>query len=250
MCLSADGRYVVVTTSATDLGPPDSNDLVDYYRVDRLTGEAVLVSADASGNDANGPSGELQFRTGQCISEDGRYVVFNSTASDLVSGDGNGTEDVFVRDLFAGVTDRVTVSSSGAEANRGVAGAGRWQPTPAGDVCADRVLNVRCDDSSIRFGTSISSDGRFVAFSSDASNLAEGRDDNGSTDVFRHDRLTGQTIVVSRGPDGRPASGGDSFGAPVLALQGEAVLFQSKAANLTSESRAGSGPQLYLWRAG
>jgi len=246
-CLSADGRYAVVSTSAA-LDPRDANDVDDYYRIDLRTRAAIRVSVGIGGTDGNGPSSVLQWHSGQCLSHDGRFVLFNSAASNLVPNDRNGTEDVFVRDVLAGVTERVNVASSGAEANASSGANSHFVNTPVGDVCPAVVTQSRCYGFTQRqFGDAISPDGRFVAFGSGATNLAERGDANGVSDIFRHDRLTGQTILVSHGPDGAAAVGGESYGAPVFTADGNAIAFVSKAGNLTGDGQQ-NVPQVYLWR--
>src|SRR5213595_159425 len=114
-------------------------------------GTTERVSMDSAGNEGNGGSG------GPAISADGRFVAFASYASNLVPGDTNGVADVFVHDRQTGTTKRVSVNSAGTQGNGG-------SGSPA-----------------------ISADGRFVAFSSYATNLVPG-DTNGVVDVFVHDR--------------------------------------------------------------
>ena len=106
--------------------------------------------------------------TGTDISPTGRYVVFTSEATNLVSGDTNNSADVFLRDSQTGVTERVSVADNGAEAQLG------------------------------GYGGLVSADGRYVAFSSDSANLVA-LDTNMSTDVFVRDRVAGTTTRVSRG---------------------------------------------------
>src|ERR687892_5749 len=121
--------------------------------------ERVSVASNAAQADNNSFSSS--------ISADGRFVAFASLATNLVPGDTNDSEDVFVRDRATGQTTRVSVASNGAQADD-------WSfPTP-----------------------SISADGRFVAFTSFATNLVPG-DTNGIDDVFVHDRATGETTRVS-----------------------------------------------------
>lgn len=110
------------------------------------------------------------------VSGSGRYVAFDSSASNLVSGDTNGSYDVFVRDRVAGTTRRVSVSTDGVQGDRG-------SGLPE-----------------------ISRDGRFVVFSSDATNLVPG-DTNNQHDVFVHDVATGTTERVNVGPYGEQANG-------------------------------------------
>ncbi len=139
---------------------------------DRSTGTTTRVSVSSTGAQANGASGPAD------ISADGRIVAFQSAASNLVSGDTNGVSDVFVRDLQAGSTTRVSVSSSGAQAN----------------------------GASSTWDLAISADGRYVTFSSAATNLVSG-DTNVAGDVFVRDRQNGTTTRVSLTSRGKQSSG-------------------------------------------
>jgi hypothetical protein len=132
------------------------------------TGETVRVSVASDGPEANGGNFGSHY---PYLTADGRYLTFGSFASNLVEGDTNGVIDVFVRDLVTGETSRVSVASDGTQGN-----ADSFSPS------------------------SISADGRYVAFYSDASNLVLG-DSNGFRDIFVHDRLTGQTECISIGVD-------------------------------------------------
>jgi WD40 repeat protein len=162
--------------------------------------ERVSVASD--GMQANNDSERSS------ISADGRYVAFSSSADNLVEDDTNGVQDVFVHDRVTGETTRVSVASDGTQANGACATIGCW-----------------C----IRSGLSISADGRYVAFHSDATNLVEG-DTNGFTDIFVHDRLTGETTVVSVSSDGTQGNGGSSI--PSISADGRYVAFRSDATNL------------------
>jgi hypothetical protein len=165
--ISEDGRYVVFVSAAANLVAGDNNSSADVFRRDRVLGVTEAVTRTTSGGFANAGS----YVVGP--SSDGRRVAFMSTASDFVPGDTNSAIDVFVRDMDAGVTTRVNVSSTGIEANNA---------TPY---------------------ASLSPDGRFVAFSSYATNLVP-NDLNGFDDVFLHDRWTGRTEIVSARADGSP----------------------------------------------
>ncbi|WP_456375717.1 S-layer homology domain-containing protein [Thiolapillus sp.] len=149
--LSADGHYVAFT-SYDSLVAIDTNGMPDIYVRDTQAAQTFLVSVDSSGNVADIGSHEAH------VSGDGRYVAFTSLASNLVPGDSNGNPDVFIHDRQSGVTTRVSVSTSGVEANNGAA-------SPA-----------------------ISQDGRFVAFRSDSASL----DPAGTgewKDVYEHQYL-------------------------------------------------------------
>ncbi|MCB2189885.1 MAG: hypothetical protein KQJ78_26015 [Deltaproteobacteria bacterium] len=158
-------------------------------------------SAGVLGNANSGARNLLEYER-TAVSGDGRHVAFNSLASNLVSGDTNGAFDVFVRDRLTGITTRVSVSSSGGEADQE-----SWNP-------------------------SISRDGRYVVFASNATNLITG-DVNAKSDVFLHDRVTGSTLRVSQTPAGAGGNG-DSVSAAISG-DGRYVAFQSHATNLTSD---------------
>lgn len=171
--ISASGRYVVFYSDAIDLVPRDSNGQADVFVRNLKTGTTQRVNVGTDGRQANGPS------FGSAISADGRYVVFASTATNLVLGDNNGWQDIFVRDRKSGTTSRVSIRTGGRQAN--------------GDS----------------FGGAISADGRFVGFSSDATNLVA-HDTNFTADVFVRDRVLGTTERVNVGPGGIEAEP-DSF---------------------------------------
>ncbi|GLZ01757.1 hypothetical protein Acsp02_90080 [Actinoplanes sp. NBRC 103695] len=193
--VSADGRYVVFFSTATNLVPGDTNDYFDVFIRDRTAGTTRRVNVSSTGAQADGPT-HSQAR----ISADGRYVVFTSYGANLVPGDTNDDSDVFVRDLATGSTSRVSVASSGRQA-----------------------------DGFSAFFLAISADGRYVLFDSEATNLVPG-DTNGVRDIFQHDRRTGRTTRVSVGNDGEQA---DHFSeAPGFSADGRYLTFASYAGNL------------------
>lgn len=164
--ISADGRYVAFDSSATNLVAGDTSRDFDVFVWDRLDGVVRWVSVGRDGQPASGHS------SNPAISADGRYVAFDSGASNLVPEDTSETLDVFVHDLSTGIIRRVSVGPSGEQAN---------------------------NDS---FVPAISADGRYVAFSSDASNHVAG-DTNGDIDVFVWNRATGDIRRVSVGRGGQ-----------------------------------------------
>jgi Tol biopolymer transport system component len=197
--LSADGRYVVFDSEATNLVRRDRNGDPDVFVHDRQTGATARVSVSSSGQEADGAS----FNFNPSISGDGRVVVFQSFADNLVAGDTNRASDVFVHDRATGTTTRVSVDSAGTQANGGSG------------------LPV------------VSADGRHVAFLSDASNLVA-NDTNGERDVFVHDLLTGSTTRVNVDSAGNQAVGNPrvNFVEPAISGDGRFVAFGSLAANL------------------
>ena len=199
--ISSDGRFVVFNSTATNLVPGDTNGAGDIFVHDMVSGTTTRVSVDSSGAQANGPS-LLPH-----ISGDGRFVVFESNASNLVPGDTNATRDIFLRDLTLGTTTRVSVDSSGVQGNG---------------------MSQRC---------SISADGRYVVFDSAASNLVP-NDTNGVPDVFVHDNLTGTTTRVSVGSGG--AQGDQESVLAAISPSGRLVAFSSAATNLVSGDTNGA----------
>jgi Tol biopolymer transport system component len=195
--ISADGRYVAFVTDLSTLVPGDTNGVPDAFVHDRRTGTTERVSVSSTGTQQQYNSDYDQVAC--CLSADGRYVAFNSPASNLVPGDTNGALDVFVRDRQSGTTERVSVSTSGLGGNL----ASGW--------------------------SSISDDGRYVAFWSSASNLVPG-DTNGFSDVFVRDRRAGTTELVSIGVG---SGQGNSYAYPPwISGEGRFVAFSSDAANL------------------
>lgn len=203
--LSLDGRYVAFASAATGFAPGDGNGAPDVFVRDRVAGTTVLVSVALGGGTGNGGS-ELP-----CISGDGLTVVFVSEASDLVPGDTNGAADVFVRDLQSGLTERVSVSSSGEEAN---------------------------DDCYLYYShPTISDDGRRVVFESYASNLVP-NDGNGWSDVFVRDRAAGVTRIASLRPDGAGIHQGAGRG--TISGDGALVAFESRDDHLVAGDANGA----------
>jgi len=194
--ISADGRYVAFSSGATNLVESDTNGVVDIFVRDRLAGTTERVSVSSAG--AEGDYGGDYY---PAISADGRYVAFFSEATNLVESDTNGVTDTFVRDRLAGTTERVSVSSAGAEGN----GASYWP--------------------------SISADGRYVAFHADADNLVEG-DTNGAADVFVRDREAGATERVSVSTAGAEGNGASYY--PSISGDGRHVAFYSGASTLVA----------------
>jgi len=194
--ISANGRFVSFWSEATNLVPRDDNAHQDVFVHDRRTGATTLVSVSSRERQANGDS------SGSAISANGRYIAFGSAATNLVKHDSNGYDDLFVRDTETGTTTRVTVSSSGRQADAGVG-----FPAPG----------------------MISADGRFVVFDSVATNLVK-QDSNGVRDVFVHDVRTGRTVRAS--VDGRERQANAGSGASAISATGRCVSFASDASNL------------------
>jgi len=217
--ISADGRFVAFASIAVNLVPGDTNThrvrcvtdgttmldqfwQHDIFVRDRLTQTTQRVSISTGGEEANGGCYT------PAISGDGRYVTFASVATNPVEGDTNGRRDIFVHDRLTGQTERVSLSSTGEQANDHSGGRGPDTRSP------------------------ISADGRYVAFVSAASNLVP-EDTNGMADIFLRDRQTGETKRVSVSSAGEQANAG-SWGA-ALSADGRYVAFASWADNLVPD---------------
>jgi WD40-like Beta Propeller Repeat len=220
LSISADGRYVAFASDATNLVPNDVNGRKDVFVRDTLMGTTTLASVSTTG--AQLAANTSDFTLGPGISANGQFVAFQSEANNLVPNDTNGDQDIFVRDLTAGTTTRVSVNSNGE------------QTRPWNSVASADSRNA-----------SISGDGRFVAFESNAINL-DSRDTGANNfDIFVQDRQTGQTRQVSVNSQGQVATGAslqeNSIGSltttslsgkPVISTNGRYVVFQSGATNL------------------
>ncbi|MBE9137731.1 hypothetical protein IQ254_11095 [Nodosilinea sp. LEGE 07088] len=137
--MSPDGRFVVFESTFTNLVPNDINGVQDVFMHDLQTGSTTRLSVDSNGNQANGSSG-ISFVKSSAISADGRYVVFQSIANNLVPGDTNNALDVFVRDTVAGTTTRVSVNNNGEEPVGGFLGTSSFGGTISAD--GSRVVFV------------------------------------------------------------------------------------------------------------
>lgn len=203
--VSADGRFVVFSSTASNLVAGDVNGAEDVFVHDRRDGTTRLVSATPGGAPGNGRSST------PAISADGAVVSFESLASDLVARDTNRVADVFARNVFAGRTARVSVSSRGRQQDRAVGEAFRMQ-------------------------SDVSRDGRYVVFDSDATNLTA-LDRNGSTDVFVRDRRARATRLVSASSVNVQGNN-DSF-APSITPDGRHLMFRTFATNMVRGDASG-----------
>jgi Tol biopolymer transport system component len=195
--ISPDGRFVVFWSRATDFTQMAQNGMGEIYVRDRWNRTTEIASVDSAGM----PGGSDVFSCS--ISADGRFVAFDSYATNLVSGDSNGAQDCFVHDRLNGTTERVSVSTTGVQGN------GRSN------------------------SVSISADGRYVSFTSWASNLVPG-DTNGYADAFLRDRQRGTTERLSLNTGGVPANTGGGGG--LISADGRYITFMSDATNLVPEN--------------
>jgi Tol biopolymer transport system component len=195
--ISADGRYVVYGSFATNLVADDLNGFDDVFLRDRVAGTTERVSVSSGGAEGHGHS---MYGS---VSDDGRYVAFYSLANDLVSDDGNGVSDIFVRDSTMATTTRINLSLTKEETDRG---------------------------SSFPV---ISGDGIIVAYESDATNLSPD-DANGFRDAFVYHADHGWTERVSVPDGGGPVESNNGSSTVSVSGTGSVVAFQSNAWNLVS----------------
>ena len=204
--MSSDGRFVVFDSTAVNLVPNDTNTASDIFMRDMETSLTTRLSVAQDGSQANGAS----LDAARAI--DSNAVVFLSSATNLVPNDTNNQDDVFVRDIAAGTTTRVSVSSDGSEANGDSGSAGEAR------------------------SCGLTPDGRLVGFRSDATNLVAD-DTNGQSDIFVHDRQTGETIRVSLTFDGGQSNGFSNVVA--FSRGGTYMAFHSDASNLVPDDTNG-----------
>ena len=206
--LSSDGRWVAFWSAANNLADSDTNQETDCFLHDRQTHDTIRVDVGPEDVQANGECAR------PVVSGDGKLVAFESAATNLEkpsvlgkSTDTNKARDVFLRDLEAGTTTRISVTTDGKQ------GAGE---------------SVRA---------ALSADGRYVAFQSDAPLQSD--DANKKTDVYLHDRDTSETSRVSIGPGGVEGNGG-SF-SPTMSADGRLISYWSNASDLVSNDTNKAG---------
>lgn len=306
---SESGRYVCFYSSASNLVASDGNGTADVFVRDRQTGETIRGSEDVNGNEGNGPS------SSPSISSNGRYLAFRSGATNLVPGDTNGFDDVFVKDLATGEIELVSTNAMGEQGNTHssstaispdgtlvlfesqatnlvpgsstnhnvflknlITGAielisvdsdeniftgsayignisrdgnlvaftlegfdGGGFRCYVRDRAAGTTTRISVNDSgtaanNYAYGSTISEDGRFAAFESNADNLVTG-DTNFVSDVFVRDLVMGKTTRVSVDSMGNQSDSGSYL--PWLSRDGRYVAFVSDATNLIASDTNG-----------
>lgn len=213
--LSGNGQCVAFVTPA-DLTATGVSAHSSLYLRDRASGTTELISIGLGGAGPDAASAVDTFGLPLSIglSHDGRFVAFSSAATNLVAGDTNLTADIFVRDRVLGTTARVNLGIGGAQA------------------------------SGPSIAPSLSSDGRYVAYESRASNLVA-PDANNAYDVFLHDRVAGRTLRCSSSPPG--AAGNLASSGAAISGDGRRVVFSSRATNL--DGSTGQDEQVFAFDA-
>lgn len=262
--ITADGRYVVFASAATDLVANDTNGLIDIFLLDRPFQAMIRVSVATGGTEAIGGDS-----ISPAISPDGRYIVFESKATNLVTGDSNGVSDIFLHDRQTSTTTRVSVITGGGQASGGDS------VTPSVSNNADRIvyassatnlissdgnpyqdifLYVRATNTTTRISVPttpptaipngrsldpyITSNGNYVAFASVANNLVSGDVNDfcgvfSCADIFIRDLTNNTTTLVSRNNAGD--LGNRASNAPAVSNDGRFVVFESEADNLDAQ---------------
>lgn len=270
---SADGQWVAFWSRASNLVPGDGNGYADIFVRNHDSNITELVSVSSTGEQGNYPSGGY-FRGFPVISGDGNFIAFQSDASNLVANDTNAATDIFLRNRTTGTTRRVSVSTNGIQGNHGsalpaISASGRHISFTSGattlvlsdtngvaDVFVHDVNNgtttrisVATDgtpSNQLSGASSISGDGRYVVFESEASNLVP-NDTNNRADIFLHDRQTGETRRVTE------TETGESYPwrsvVPSIASNGQSIAYYSNS-NVDCESEVQASHNRYwvCWR--
>lgn len=205
--ISGSGNRIAFDSRSSLLVSGDTNDTEDVFVRDLQIGQTRRISVDGFGAEGNDASTRPQ------LSANGNSIAFESSASNLVPSDGNGRRDVFVHDLDTGLTERVSISTAGAESDR---------------------------DSNF---PAISADGRFVVFES-RGNLLDGSTSITQSQIWLRDRQLGQTDLISAADDGTPGDG--SSGNPKISASGRWIVFESGAGNLDPAFPGVIGEAVYL----
>lgn len=264
--LSSDGSVVAFASHATNLVEGDTNGASDIFVITRRDRRIQRISRGRDGSQANGASYQPH------ISSDGRFVTFASGASNLVDGDTNNVDDVFVHEIATGVTVRASLGPDGEEANdrsltpRICSDGSRVtfssratnlasSDLPPGQVYVRDLIRERTRVVSVSnegvpgnksiFSPRISPEGRYVAFTANSDNLVEGIDPGVILQVYVHDILERRTVLASESIDGGPADA-VSFTAS-FTRSSQFMTFASNARNLVGEQTNGA-TQVYLWR--
>src|SRR5688572_25708502 len=197
--ISDDGRFVAFDSDAANLVRGDRNDITDVFRHDRLTSETILVSVSSSGEQGDSSN------HAPAISADGNFIVFHAN-SQLAPEDTNSQTDVYIRDVQAGITTPVSVGFDGTPGNN------------------------------TSFLQDVSSDGRFVAFVSDSTNLIPNDVDDFEANVYVRDLVAGTTELASVGSDGTRAEVG-FFDIPSISADGRFVAFSTFTSLVPEDTR-------------
>ena len=264
--ITPDGRFVVFASDNDALTPGDGNGFFDVFLRDLQSGTTTLVSkksgAETSANDGSGGYA--------AVSADGRYVVFQSFATDLAAPDNDGDTDVFVRDVQSGTTELVSVNAGGTDSGNGdstmpvMTPDGRYVAfvSAADNIAApdadtdddvfvrDMVSNTTALVSTNDNGTDsanqasfnplISADGRFVAFLSNGTDVTTIADSNAASDIFLRDMTAGSQLVSVNAAGTAPATG-QSGGPTDLTPDGRYVAFSSEAFDVTTDPDSNGG---------
>ena len=254
--ISSDGRFVVFGSNASNLVPEDTNGYADIFLKDLETGAIERISVSASGAQSN------SFNSSPTISGDGRYVAFLSHATNLSQVNPPGFTNLYVKDRLTGATvwsSDIPNFGDAAEVDAAISQDGRYvvfttykEPSPIGNFAQDVfVLDLTTgvfspastagsgaaanDDSG---EASISGDGRYVVFSSNATNLAAGDANGFQADIFLKDMATGDIRLISNDVNG--VGGNKASGRPVISNDGRYVAFYSNANNLVAGDTNGA----------
>ncbi len=258
--IAGNGRWVTFATRSGNLVQGEKNKFQDVFIYDRNRGVAEIMSVRSDGGWSNGNSGDA------ALSDDSRWIAFRSDASNLVDGDSNGEQDVFIHDRVSGETQRVSEGTNGRQGNLrsfdpDVSSGGqlvaftsyadnmapKGDINNASDVFVHEVRSGRTYRVSVNsnlnagngnsFGPAMSGNGRYISYTSESTNLVSG-DHNHAADIFVYDRNARKTVRVTVASDGTEANA--TSAASIISNDGRYVVFTSDATNLVPGDTNGS----------
>lgn len=251
LSISADGRYIAFTSTASDLVPNDTNGYQDAFVYDSQNEDITRISMGLNDQEANHVTHDT------AISDDGQFIAFASNASNLVSNDTNNTSDIFLYSQQAETIERISVGSSGGQLAGNSTGPSLSADGSVAvfetshyfnlDLFIDLVVWRQGEGTEgilvashpfpnnlgVAFRSVLSGDGRFIIFHSNDETLASG-DNNGYTDVYLYDRETDEMRIISTSENSVQGND-DSLGRPTISYDGSFVAYSSAASNLVAD---------------
>jgi len=252
--ISADGQLVAFQTDTTVLLPTDLNDSRDVLIYNRAADNFERLATGIEYEVAGGNADSAE----PSVSGNGRFVAYESNASDLVIGDTNFRSDIFVYDRETGSNDRITTGLNLDSVDPAISADGQFvvfearprNTSISGNLAATRIFVHNRNTQTTQaltpvgnrpsFNPSISGDGRFIVFESQDPDLVPDDTNNETSDIFLYDRETNLTQLLTAGGNGESQT-------PVISADGRFVAFSSEANNLVASDTPGAVFDIFVY---